>query len=268
MSSLPEGIEVSTIARLSAAGCVMPSEEVAAALAEWPAMEAGEKVRRLDDYAARRERGEPPAYILGGVRFLDGWVKVGPGAFVPRPWTEAVARVALDLLPPGGTVVDLGTGAGAIATAIARAATSSQVWATEVDAGALRWARRNLDAHPNSTLLAGDLFQPLPPSLRDGVDVVVGCLPYVPTASLATLPADFLAHEPAIAFDGGEDGLALVRRAIDDGRKWLRGGAWMVLEIGAGQGDPATRFARELGYREVQVRLDGDGDEAMVVGRR
>jgi release factor glutamine methyltransferase len=224
--------------------------------------------RLLTDYADRRERGEPPAYILGGVSFMGAWVKVGPGAFVPRPWTEAVARAALELLGAAGNVVDLCAGAGPIAMAIATASAASQVWATEIDPGALRWAHANLDSLSNVTVLEGDLFEPLPSGLRGQFDVVVGCLPYVPTAATAVMPRDFRDYEPLVAFDGGPDGLSVVSRVVDQAAAWLRPGGWIVLEIGAGQGERAVELCRGAGYNKVVVRRDEDGDDAMIVARR
>ncbi|MGI8610093.1 MAG: N5-glutamine methyltransferase family protein [Candidatus Dormibacteria bacterium] len=257
-----------TLARLAAAGCVLPGEEVAAALAAWDGSELTEILARLTEYAVRRERGEPPAYILGGTPFLGTWIKVGRGAFVPRPWTQAVARKAIDLLPPGGNAVDIGTGAGAVAAAIALASPASHLWATEIDPAAMTWARINLGALANVTLLQGDLFGPLPPDLEGAVDIVAGCLPYVPTAAVADLPRDFREHEPAVAFDGGSDGLGIVGRALAEATTWLRPGGWVVLEVGARQGARAIELSEAMGYVECVAARDEDGDDAMIIARR
>jgi release factor glutamine methyltransferase len=78
------------------------------------------------------------------------------------------------------------------------------------------------------------------------------------------MPRDFREHEPAMAFDGGPDGLAVVKRALQQARGWLRSGGWIVLEIGAGQGPAALELGRRVGYRQVRVRRDADGDDAML----
>ena len=252
-------------ARLFAAGCVLPEAEVAGALDSWGAAPPAESRERLADYVSRRERGEPPAYILGGVRFLGAWVSVGTGAFIPRPWTEDVALVAIGRLGRPGIVVDIGTGAGPLAMTLATHSRSSQVFATENNEETLRWAHVNLDPLPNVTVLEGDLFAPLPLRLKGVVDLVVGCLPYVPRESLPNLPVDFLAYEPPAAFDGGGGGLDVVGRALAEGRQWLRPGAAIVLEIGAGQGPQARILAQAAGYAEVSVQLDSAGDDSAVV---
>lgn len=252
------------IRRLASAGCVMPRDEVEAALEAWGAG-VPDVAAKLGEYVERRRFGEPPAYILGGVSFLGDWVRVGPGAFVPRPWTAAVCLAALDHLGERGVLVDVGTGAGAIAMAAARARPGAEVWATELDPDALTWAHRNLDSVDNVTVLAGSLLAPLPADLLGRVDVIVGCLPYVPASAINTMPRDFREHEPPVAFDGGPDGLRLVEGTLVEAPQWLRTGGRVVLEIGAGHGQLARQLARDHGYGRVEIGRDEDGDDAFLV---
>jgi release factor glutamine methyltransferase len=259
-----ETMVTAAIKRLAGVGCVMPAEEVEAALEAW-GQALTDLPARLDDYVRRRSVGEPPAYILGGVPFLGHWVRVGPGAFIPRPWTEDVTRAAIDLLDEPGNLVDVGTGAGPIALAVARARRGATLWATELEPAALSWAHANLDGLENVTILQGDLFEPLPHALKERVNIVVGCLPYVPGTALDAMPRDFREHEPVGAFDGGPDGLAVVSRALEQATAWLRPGGWAIFEIGAGQGPQAAAAADACGYRLITIREDEDGDDAILL---
>lgn len=146
---------------------------------------------------------------------------VRPGVYVPRWHSEALARRALELLPEGGVAVDLCTGTGALARVLM--AKASRVVASDLDPRAVENARANgVEAY------AGDLFAPLPPVRPD---VVVGVVPYVPTGELGLLQRDTLAFEAPLAYDGGPDGLALVRRVLDE----APAGAALLLEMGEPQ---------------------------------
>lgn len=253
------------VADLRHAGCVFAEDEadlaVAALFAEGVDPVGGEA--RLEDYVRRRAAGEPAEYILGSAVLAGRRVKVGPGVFIPRPWSaDLVARAAQLLNIAGdGTAVDLGTGSGAIALAISELAPRSHVWATEVDAEAVRWAMENCADRPGVTVCQGDLYEGLPVSLRHRVDVIAGSLPYVPSGEMDGLPRDHVTNEPVQAFDGGETGLAVISRALNRAREWLRPGGHILMEIGAGEGPPATALAAAAGLADVVVHTDGGGGE-------
>src|SRR5262245_63951180 len=240
-----------TAARLAAAGCVSAEAEARWLVEEVRGLPAGAAVARrrqplppaaaraLEGMVARRVAGEPLQYVIGWAPFGPLRIQVGPGVFVPRPETELVAARAaahLRAAPSPATAVDLCTGSGAIACFLAESAPGARVLATEVDAAALEWARRNLRGR-GVELLQGDLDEPLPDELRSGVDVLVANVPYVPSDAIPLLPRDVRVHEPLVALDGGPDGLDLLRRVVAGAGRWLAPGGWLVCEIGDDQGE-------------------------------
>jgi release factor glutamine methyltransferase len=141
------------------------------------------------------------------------------------------------------------------------------VLATEVDPGALVWARRNLGRR-RVELLEGDLDEPLPADLEGGVHVLAANVPYVPAGAIALLPRDVREHEPRLALDGGPDGLDVLRRVAVAAPRWLAPGGWLVCEIGEDQGEAAAGALAAAGLVEVGARPDLTGRDRMVEGRR
>jgi release factor glutamine methyltransferase len=203
----------------------------------------------------RRLTGEPLAWITGTVEFCGVTVHVDPGVYPPRWQTEPVARRAVEHPPDAGTAVDVCTGAGAIAVTLSANRPDARVVATDLDERAVACARRNgVDAHQ------GDLFEPLPPDLAGRVDLVVGAVPYVPTSELSLLQRDTLTFESPLSYDGGPDGTDILRRVVGEAPHFLRAGGTLLLELGAGQPDLVRPDLDRLGYREVAVIHDEDGD--------
>lgn len=272
-----------TTARLAAAGCVSAEAEARWLLEEalgigpgtLPARRAERlpppAATRLERMVARRVAGEPLQYVTGWAPFGPLRLEVGPGVFVPRPETEIVAeRAARHLAESGGSApvaVDLCTGSGAIACFLAEEVPGARVLATEIDPGALVWARRNLRDRPVE-LLEGDLDEPLPADLEGGVDVLVANVPYVPASAMRLLPRDVHEHEPRLALEGGPDGLDVLRRVVARAPHWLAPGGWVVCEIGADQGEAAAALLLEQGLVSVGVRPDLAGRDRVVEGRR
>ncbi|HEX2235503.1 MAG TPA: peptide chain release factor N(5)-glutamine methyltransferase, partial [Actinomycetota bacterium] len=204
--------------------------------------------------ASRRSAGEPLQYVTGVAGFRGLELAVGPGVFIPRPETELVAQRALDALPPGGVAVDVGTGSGAIALSLALERPDAIVYGTDSSPDALAYARRNrAAAGVRAHLIECHLLDGLPPRLEGAVDVVVSNPPYVPRSQAASLPRDVVAHEPAAALFGGEDGLELVAAVADAARRWLRPSGRLVCEIGYDQGAGAARLLRRAGYADIEV---------------
>lgn len=223
---------------------------------------------RFTDLLARRAAGEPLQYLTGVAGFRRIELAVGPGVFIPRPETEVVAERAMQRLPRGGTVVDVGTGSGAIALSIAQERPHARVWATELSPDALAWAEKNRDSLGlDVRLVHGDLFEGLPSELSGRVDVVVANPPYVPETDRAFLPADVVGHEPPAALFGSADGLSVIRRIVDGARPWLRANGWIVLEVGHRQGDEVARLLTAAGYRDAAVHRDLNGRERIVEAR-
>jgi release factor glutamine methyltransferase len=236
--------------RLAAAGFVAAEEEAAELR-----VRAGGDRELLDALVARRLTGEPLAWITGSVEFCGLSIRVDPGVYVPRWQSEQLARRAAERLPDGGVAVDLCTGCGALARVLMAARPGARVIGCDIDARAVACACSN-----GVEALAGDLFAPLPGELAGAVDVVVGVVPYVPTRELALLHRDTLAFESTLAYDGGADGLAFLRRAVTESPRWLRRRGALLLELG---GEEAAALGGDLdaaGFRGVRVLRDEDGD--------
>jgi release factor glutamine methyltransferase len=242
------------IASLASGGVIAPQEEADLLLSS-----AGREPGSLDRLLSRRLAGEPLAWIVGWTSFCGLSIHVDPGVFVPRPHSEALARRAVALLPPDGVAVDLCTGSGAIAAVLAHAHPAATVVATDVDPVAVACARTN-GVH---TLL-GDLDEPLPETIRGGVDVLTAVVPYVPTEELHLLPRDVLAHESPLALDGGPRGTRALRRAVQVAARWLRPGGTVLLEIGGDQAEELTAALIDAGFSDVAVIDDGDGQDRAI----
>ena len=235
------------VARLARGGFVAPDEEADELLAA-----AGGDAGRLGALVARRETGEPLAWITGTTRFCGLDVLVHEGVYVPRWQSEPLAERAAQRLPPDGVAVDLCTGTGAMALVLQQRRPRARVVATDLDPRAVANARANgVDAHE------GDLFAPL--DVR-AVDVVTGVVPYVPTPELGLLQRDTLAHEDVRSYDGGPDGLAVLRRAVDGAAEVLRDGGALLLELGGDQAADAAPYLHARGFTDVAVLRDEDGD--------
>ncbi|MFA5844903.1 MAG: peptide chain release factor N(5)-glutamine methyltransferase [Coriobacteriia bacterium] len=222
----------------------------------------------LREGVRRRAEGEPLQHVTGEMPFRHLVVRVGPGVFIPRPETETLVEAVLEAAGPSPVVVDLCTGSGCVALALAQEAGAS-VWATDIDRDAALTARENaarLGLAGRVTVLEGDLFAPLPPDLLGGVDAVVANPPYVPTADIAALPGEVARFEPARALDGGEDGLDTARRIIAEASRWLRPGGVLAMELDETRVDDAAIVMRAW-YEGVQTRRDLTGRPRVVIGR-
>jgi release factor glutamine methyltransferase len=224
--------------------------------------------KRALSLARRRAAGEPLQYVTGVAGFRRLELSVGPGVFIPRPETELVVDQALSRLPRAGVAVDVGTGSGAMALAIADERPDARVLATESSTAALKWARANRDALSLAVdLYHCDLLSGLPEGLRRRVDVVVSNPPYIAPQETDELPPEVLLHEPHDALFAGARGTRSLRRISRTARSWLRPGGWLVLEIGASQGDPAGALLDENGYVDRSVHTDYNGRARIAVGR-
>jgi release factor glutamine methyltransferase len=216
----------------------------------------------VPELLARRERGEPLAWIVGSTVFCDLRMAVDPGVFVPRPQTELLARRAAELLPADGTAVDLCTGCGAVAVVLRSRRPRATVLATDADAAAVACARRNgVDAR------LGDLDAPLPAALRSRADVVTAVVPYVPAEELHLLPSDVRTFEPRGALDGGAGGLVVLRRAAEAAARLLRSGGSAMFELGGDQAAAMTDVFSRLGFDRVRVHRDEDGLDRAIEAR-
>jgi release factor glutamine methyltransferase len=216
------------------------------------------KVRRsFDKLVARRTTGEPLAFILGWVDFMDFKMDVKSGAFVPRLTSEWLAKQAIKRLRNrrDPVHVDLATGIGPVAIASARAVRGAEVHGVDLLRKAVAQAKAN--AHRlgvrNVSFYAGDMFSPLPKRLRGRVDVISIHPPYVPRDEVIDLPVEIRKYEPtATLTDKSSDGLGLTRRVIDEGRDWLRPGGWVLIEIVPSEWNRVRPLFRQAGYTDVR----------------
>lgn len=222
----------------------------------------------------RRAMGEPLQYVTGEMPFRHLVLQVRPGVFIPRPETEVLVDAVLEFIDRTGdaepVVIDLCTGSGAIGVSIAHERTCARVYATEIVPGTAEAARSNSERAGVServSVAVGDLFAPLPASLRGKVDVVVSNPPYIPTADLADLPAEVVSREPGIALDGGADGLVVVRRIAEEAREWLRPGGLLAMETDTARVKDAADLLSSW-YEGVEVRRDLTGRDRIAIGTR
>ena len=230
---------------------------------------SSEDERVADQLAARRAAGEPLQYVTETAGFRHLQIAVGPGVFIPRPETELVAERAMALLPHGGRLVDVGTGSGVIALAVADERPDAEVFATESSASALAWAERNRTALGASVkLFQCDLLSGLPPALAASFDVVVANPPYIDRAEANNLPREVVEHEPDRALFAGERGLDVSIRLADMAIAWMKPTGWLVLEIGRDQGQRVRTLLGAAGYEQVSVARDLAGNDRIAVGQK
>ncbi|MCK4539375.1 MAG: peptide chain release factor N(5)-glutamine methyltransferase [Candidatus Krumholzibacteria bacterium] len=216
-----------------------------------------------------RSTGKPMEYILGEAPFLGWSLVAGAGALIPRQETELLAGICIqaltDMLDDRDEldVIELGTGSGNIAVAIALDVDEARVWASDVSEEAVAIARLNVerfDIGDRVRLFSGDLFEPLAgEGLENDADLVVCNPPYIPTSSLEKLASEIIDHEPVVALDAGAYGINIFRRLISESPGFLRQGGMLAFEIGAGQDKLVERLFKKAGdWVDVNTRDDGE----------
>jgi release factor glutamine methyltransferase len=223
----------------------------------------------LDALVDRRARREPLQHILGTAAFRYVEVEVGPGVFVPRPETELLAGWAVDRLRglEAPVAVDLCTGSGAIALALATEAPHATVHAVELAETACEYARRNLSG-TGVDLRCGDVGSAFG-DLDGSVDVVVANPPYIPLGAYDSVAVEAREHDPPLALWSGEDGLETIRVVEDTAARLLRPGGWVGCEHADAQGESAPQvFARSGRWTQVRDRTDLAGRPRFVTACR
>jgi release factor glutamine methyltransferase len=244
--------------RLSAAGFLAADEEASELLQ----CSNGDPVD-LESRIKRRLQGEPLAWITGFTTFCGMKILVDSGVYVPRWQSQPLARRAAKRLPQRGVAVDLCTGSGAIARTLLAEKPYARVTGTDIDERAVSCARSN-----GVEALCGDLFAPLSLDLEGRVDVIIGVVPYVPTQSMPLLPRDTLDFESPLSYDGGSEGLDVLRRVLEGSHRFLRPGGALFVEVGGQQAVVLQDDLLRLGFEDVVVLFDDDGDLRGLEGRR
>lgn len=234
-----------------------------------PTMTAAQRAA-FDELVGRRAARIPLQHLTGTVGFRHVELAVGPGVFVPRPETEQVTGWAVDWLrgqPHPPVVVDLCTGSGAIAVAIADEVPAAVVHAVELDPAAARWAARNITG-TRVQLHLGDAATALP-GLDGGVDLVVSNPPYVPAGERDLVDPEVRDHDPALSLWAGADGLDVFRVVVRRAAGLLRSGGALVVEHSDRQGELAPDVLRDVGgWVGVQDHCDLTGRPRYVTALR
>lgn len=220
---------------------------------------------RFDGWLERRAAGEPAHHLTGRCTFWGRDFDVSPAALVPRPETELVVKIALEMpLPAAARVLDVGTGSGCLAVTLAAERPGWSVRAVDRSLPALELARRNALGHGVVvTFACGNLGS----CLAGGYELIVANLPYIPSGRLEALPLE-VRHDPALALDGGADGLDLIRPLLADLPRLLCACGGAILELGEDQADEVARHAERCGLAVARRVRDLSGCERVVVLQR
>lgn len=214
----------------------------------------------------RRAQREPVQYILGETEFWSLTLHVGPAVLVPRADTEVLVEEALTRIEGPARILDVGTGSGAIAIALAHEKTATIVTALDCSEAALEIARTNSERNgvaDRLTCVVGDLADlPLGP-----FEMVVSNPPYIPTADCEELMPEVRDHEPRLALDGGADGLTAYRQLAAQAGKVLVPGGWMLVEVGIDQAADVAALFVDAGLTDVHHRDDYSGIPRVVMGK-
>jgi release factor glutamine methyltransferase len=233
---------------------------------------ADEERDRLRELVKRRSLREPAQYILGNAGFYALELRTDARALIPRRETELLVDRAREIaLERAVKALDLGTGCGCIALALAKhLAAGSRVWATDISPPALDLARENAATAGLTDAVvfaAGDLYEALPHDAGP-FDIIAANLPYIPSGDIAGLMPEVRDHEPRQALDGGADGLDVIRACVSQTPPHVAAGGWLLLEVGMGQAPAALEMLRSAGLEPGDVLQDAASVGRVVQGRR
>jgi release factor glutamine methyltransferase len=256
-------------------------------------------IGKIDESLKRRSKREPLQYIVGYVDFLGMKIKVGKGVLIPRPETEllveeaikTVKREALGVMCKPKTteqisnsslithhsplfILDLCTGSGCLALALAKEFPDAKVYGTDISEVAIGYAEKNAEINgiKNVTFLKGSLFEPLRElftlyHLLSTFDLIVSNPPYIKKADIRTLQPEIKNWEPVEALNGGEDGLHYYRAIIPESRNYLKDGGCIMLELGINEGDAVRELAKHAGFKDISFRKDYAGIERIIIAK-
>ena len=277
LNDKPEETSESTLRALwqAAAGAPLSAEratEVALPMLDPAAL------ARLRELLARRSTGTPLAHLTGWQRFMGMELMTSKAALVPRKETELLGHAAMALarqLAAGQKtlrVIDVCTGAGNLALALATHEPKAQVYASDLSSEAVELARRNgalLGLAARVEFRQGDFLMPFADGNFDrNIDLLVCNPPYISSAKVGTLPTEIIGHEPSLAFDGGPFGVKILQRLLSEAPQFLRPGGWLAFEVGLGQGPAIVdRLRRNAAYADLAAVVDAAGAARAVVAR-
>lgn len=225
---------------------------------------------RMRDFIRRRAQAEPVAYLVGYREFFSLDFEVNPAVLIPRPDTETLVRVALDALKgrTTPTALDIGTGSGCIAVAVAANCPAVTLTAVDISADALETAQSNAEKHAVSeriTFLQSDVFENVP---AGEFDIIVSNPPYIREGELAGLDADVRDHEPTHALVAGEDGLDVVRRIVDGAQEYLAENGCLLFEVDGEQAETVAALMSSNGLVDTRIEKDLSGIPRVISGTK
>jgi release factor glutamine methyltransferase len=234
-------------------------------------------VSKIDEIVRRRVAREPLQYILGFIDFLGLKIKVGHGVLIPRPETELLAEEAIKAISNNNAnvnILDLCTGSGCLALALARAFPDALVYGTDSEETAIGYAEENAKTNSieNVLFLKGSLFEPLENRIavtdeRPVFDLIVSNPPYIRRDDLKKLQPEIRDWEPLTALDGGEDGLDFYRAIIPGARKHLTANGILLFELGIHQAEAVKQMVEDAGFQNISVKKDYAGIERIFMAR-
>ena len=235
-------------------------------------------IKRLRELIARRLQGAPLAYLTGRQQFMGVEFNASAEALIPRVETELLGYAALEQLHTiirerhRAIVIDVCTGSGNLALALACYEPHARVWGSDLSTDAVLLARRNAAHHNLSdrvTFLAGDLLSPFDvPGFHGKVDLLVCNPPYISSGKVDTLPGEIIGYEPRLAFDGGPLGIRVLQRLINEAPRLLCDDGWLAFEVGLGQGRGMRRRIEQHGsYHDVREIADRGGEVRALLAR-
>ena len=231
---------------------------------------SGEAAARYEWLLSRRLAGEPIQYITGETEFYGLPFRVDRSVLIPRLETEHLVEKSLSLAEafPNPRLVDVGTGSGAIAVALAHKLPAAQVTAIDLSPQALAVARANAERNSVAKrirFLEGSLLAPV---AGESFDIVVSNPPYVPETDRTSLSVEVRDHEPELALFAGNDGLAVYHELIPQAHAVLVPGGFLVLEVGCGQHNAVAALLEASGFNQIEFIPDLQGIQRVVTGRR
>ena len=230
-----------------------------------------EQTQTFRSFIARRAKGEPLQYIVGHQEFFKLDFEVTPEVLIPRPETELIVEIALELLKDESEpfIADVGTGSGSIAISLLHEMAEARGTATDVSAAALRVARLNAERHGVSNrlrLIESDCFSAV--DRNSQFSLIASNPPYIGQAEWENLPREVRDHEPRSALVSGADGLADIRRLLDEAPSFLRSHGYFVFEIGFDQSKWVEQLIDSRKWKLVEIRRDLQNIPRTVVLRR
>ncbi len=270
----PEESAETTLRALWHVAAGQPLSVEAAAEAELPPLNLKQQAK-FEALLDLRLSGTPLAHITQRQRFLGLELLAGPEALIPRKETELLARTAIELLRefggPAPCVIDVCTGSGNVAVAIAKSIGAARVHAADLGPDAAALARRNAEhLQVQIDVRAGDLLAPFESDAFYGaVDLLTCNPPYIASTKVDRMPDEIARHEPRMAFDGGPFGVSILMRLLQEAPRYLRAGGWLVFEVGLGQGPAVARMLGKVSeFSNTRSIADAQGAIRVITVQR